>query len=96
MDTNEIILQELRELRSDYNEHARDTGERLASLEQQMYTLVGNGQPGRIANIETAAAKLKDTVSELEKWRWKVAGALVAVAALCTGFGWLMEWVIAR
>lgn len=47
-ETNELILSELRELRADYNDNTRKTGERLSSLESQMYSLCGNGQPGRV------------------------------------------------
>ena len=32
-DTLSLILAEIRELRSDYNDHARETGERLAAVE---------------------------------------------------------------
>jgi hypothetical protein len=88
-DTNEIILTELRELRSDYNTHARETGERLSRLENQMYSVLGNGQPGRIALLERA-------VEGLKQWRWKMAGVAIAGSAVCVAFGWLMEWVLAR
>lgn len=88
-DTNELILIELRELRADHNNHARETGERLSRLESQMYALVGNGQPGRIALLEKA-------VDGLKQWRWKMAGVAIAASALCVAFGWLMEYVIAR
>jgi len=44
--TQELILDELRALRSDFNTYARDTGERVSSLETDMHDLKGNGQPG--------------------------------------------------
>jgi hypothetical protein len=39
MQTEDIILEELRALCSDYNDHARQTGERLPTLEAQMHDL---------------------------------------------------------
>lgn len=80
--TVDLILNEVRELRGDYNKHARDTGERLASLESQMYSLCGNGQPGRIALLETA-------VEALKRWRWYLAGMGTASVGLGTIAGGL-------
>lgn len=45
---SELILAEVRELRAEYNAHAWETESRLPTLESQMKSLVGNGQPGRI------------------------------------------------
>jgi hypothetical protein len=36
----------------------RDTGERVASLETDVHGSVGNGNPGRVAMVELAVAKL--------------------------------------
>lgn len=77
-DTSDLILAELRALRSDYNTHARETGERLASLETSMYSLVGNGQPGRITLLEQA-------VDDLRRWRWRIVGIATGVATLMSG-----------
>lgn len=79
--TTDIILEELRALRNDYNDHARDTGERLAKLEAQMYSLCGNGQPGRIALIERA-------VQSLQRWRWYIVGAGAATSAIVMCAAW--------
>jgi hypothetical protein len=73
-DTADLILSELRELRSVVNE-AR---ERLASLETSMYSLVGNGQPGLIA-------KLQEDVRDLQKWRWRMVGIVTGVATVMSG-----------
>ena len=81
MDTQELILAELRELRADYNEHARDTGERLAALEAQMHDLCGNGQPGRIALLERA-------VQSLQRWRWYIVGAGASASTLTICLAW--------
>lgn len=48
METIDIVLEELRRLRSEFTSYVRETGERLSALEQQTYSLVGNGQPGRV------------------------------------------------
>lgn len=80
MEISEIILEEL-PLRADYITHARDTGERLAKLEEQMHDLCGNGQPGRIAVLERA-------VRHLQQWRWRVLGAAAAVTVGLTSAAW--------
>lgn len=47
-----------------------DYDRRLAVLEEQMETLLGNGQPGRISNIE---AKL----ASHDKWFWISMGCIM-------------------
>ena len=84
MDTADIILAELRELRSDYNEHAKATGERLSKLETQMHDLLGNGNPGRLRRLEIV-------VEHLQAWRWYLLGAGAAVSALITGAAWVFS-----
>lgn len=73
-ETLQLILSEVREL----NTHARETGERLARLETSTYSLVGNGQPGRITLLE-------DKVDDLRRWRWRMVGIATGVAALMSG-----------
>ena len=87
METSDIILEELRALRTDYNLHARDTGERLAKLEEQMHELAGNGQPGRIGRLEAI-------VERLQAWRWYLIGASAAVSAIVAGAAWLIAEVV--
>jgi hypothetical protein len=84
MDNSELILNELRDLRSAFNDNAQSTGERLASLETSMYALIGNGQPGRIAVLETAVDKLRE-------WRWKVIGASAGVSGAVSGLVMLIR-----
>jgi hypothetical protein len=81
--TQDLILAELRELRGEYNTHSRETGERLATVETQMYSLCGNGQPGRISNLETAVQKLKE-------WRWWVLGAMAGGTTVTTAVAWII------
>lgn len=82
--TQDLILTELRELRADVNRNSRDTGERLARLETNMTTLVGNGQPGRITLLEQA-------VTKLQQWRWKLAGVAAAVSCVVSFIAWLIK-----
>lgn len=70
-----LILSEVRDLRSDYNAHARDTGERLSRLETQMCSLCGDVQPGRVSNIET-------DLSDLVGLKNRVIGYSAAVATV--------------
>ena len=83
-DTLSLILAEVRELRADYNANARETGERLASLETSMYSLVWNGQPGRITLLER-------TVQFLQQWRWWVIGAAAGVSGVVSAIAWLVK-----
>ena len=70
----EIILAELRALRADHNEFVRETGERLARLEANLKTVIGNGVKGRLTMVEEA-------VEKIQAWRWKVIGGSAVIAA---------------
>jgi hypothetical protein len=83
--TQDLILDELRALRGDFNSFARDTGERVSALETDMYGLVGNGQPGRVAVLERSVAKLV-------QFRWWTVG----VAAGGSGVISIVAWVISE
>lgn len=83
--TSELILQELQLLRSDFNEFARDTGERVATLESHVKQgIVGNGQPSRLQALET-------TVTRLLEWRWWVVGAAAGGGAVISCVAWMAE-----
>jgi hypothetical protein len=77
LETSEIILQEIRSLRCEFNDHVKDTSERLASLETSMRSLVGNGQPGRITKIE-------EDLDSLKGFRYWTLGAGAVLSALIT------------
>ena len=83
-DTLQLILDQLREL----NDNSRSTGERLASLETSMKSLLGNGQPGLIS-------KLQDELKDLQRWRWRMAGlatgAGVISSGVISGLAWLLK-----
>lgn len=82
MDTQELILEELRQLRNDFNMYARETGERIAALERDSHDLVGNGQPGRVAHLERAVAKLL-------QWRWWMIGAAAGSSGVISMLAWM-------
>jgi len=82
-DISELVLVELRELRTDHNTHAREVGERLAALELGMRDLRGNGQPGRITLLEAA-------IDDLRRWRWWLLGAGAGVSCVVSIVGWIV------
>lgn len=84
-DTVDLILAEIKGLRDD----TKENGERLARLETQMYSLVGNGQPGRIALLERV-------VEWLSRWRWWVVGAAAGSGGVISGVAWLVEFQAKR
>lgn len=69
------ILIELRELRTDFNRNARECEGRLATLENQLDGILGDKQPGRLTIVE-------EKVSELEHWRWRIAGIATAISTI--------------
>lgn len=73
----QLILDELQSLRSDFNEHARSTGERLAALEVSVRGLAGNGRPGRVDILE-------GQVQRLNQWKWHVIGIATGVSGVAT------------
>jgi hypothetical protein len=81
--TQDLILDELRALRSDFNTYARDTGERVSSLETDMHDLKGNGQPGRVALLEAA-------VDALKQWRWWLIGAAAGGGGVISVLAWVV------
>src|SRR5579859_7701293 len=69
--------------------HGRQqTGERLASLETSMYSLIGNGQPGRMGSLE-------QDVRKLQQWRkyllGYVAGGSVVIGGIISFVAWLLK-----
>ena len=78
----DLILEELRELRND----TKENGERLARLETQMYSLVGNGQPGRIGLLDRSVEKLQQS-------RWCVVGVSAGSGGVIGALAWVVEVV---
>jgi hypothetical protein len=76
-DTIEILndlRDQIRDLRTTNQEILQST----AALKNSMKLLLGNGQPGLIS-------KLQDEVKELQRWRWRMVGIAVGVAAVFSG-----------
>jgi hypothetical protein len=80
---NDQILTEIRELRKDFNKYALDMESRTTTLETEMHSLMGNGNPGRITLLERA-------VDKLNGFKWWLFGA----AAGCSGLMGLIGWLI--
>jgi hypothetical protein len=83
VDTQDVILAELQGLRRDFNDYARVTGERVSSLETDLKSLMGNGQPGRIAVLEA-------NMSKLVEWRWRVVGCAVGGSGVVSALAWIV------
>jgi hypothetical protein len=82
--TQDIILDELRALRGDFNAFARDTGERVSVLETDVHSLVGNGRPGRVDRLESAVQRLK-------QWRWWMVGAAAGSGGVISVLAWVVS-----
>lgn len=70
-----VILEEVRALRTRFDVHSQDTGERLATLETHMESLVGNTQPGRLTLLEAK-------VAAIQQWRHYTTGIYVGISGL--------------
>jgi len=82
--TQDIILGELRALRGEFNTFARDTGERVSVLENDVHSLVGNGRPGRVDRLESAVQRLK-------QWRWWMVGAAAGGSCVIFAVAWVVS-----
>jgi hypothetical protein len=70
-----VILEEVRALRTSLDAHRAETGERLATLETHMESLVGNHQPGRLTLLE-------NKVSAIQQWRHYTTGIYIGVSGI--------------
>jgi hypothetical protein len=77
------ILTELREMRAEFTEARLEQAERMACLETQMKSLVGNGQPGRIDRMEKV-------IGGLLRFRYTVVGY---AAAAGTAVSLIIAWI---
>jgi len=84
-DTQSLILSELRSLREDFNSYARESGERISSLEVHVKTgITGNGQPSRLQVLEAA-------VEKLQQWRWYLLGAAAGISGIVSCLAWIVK-----
>jgi hypothetical protein len=80
---NELLLAEMQLLRTDFNTFARNTGERISSLETDMHDLKGNGQPGRVGLLERAVSKLSQRM-------WWAIGATAGASTVISVLAWVV------
>ncbi len=86
--TTQIILDELRSFRTFASEQFNEHGQRLTALEVGMKSLTGNGQPGRIQNLEAS-------VGRLDRFRVRILAYLgIAAAVLTAGMTAAFKWLI--
>jgi hypothetical protein len=83
-DSTQIILDELRALRGDFQSFARVTGERISSLETDMHDLKGNGQPGRVGLLERSVTKLSQRM-------WWAIGAAAGGGGVISMLAWVVS-----
>jgi hypothetical protein len=82
--TDQLLLAEIRALREDFHQFARELTERVSVAETQLHTLVGNGQPGRVRLLEMA-------VESLKQWRWKTVGMAAGASSVICVIAWLVQ-----
>lgn len=87
LQVNTLILSELRDLRSAFNEHAQDTVQRLSKVETHMDIVVGDTQPGRLTLAEKS-------IKELQQWRYRIAGISVGVSTVVSAIAALVFHLI--
>lgn len=76
LDEIRAVRTELSDMRKDVQSWQQDTGERIATIESQIKpTIIGNGQPSRLAMVE-------EQVDELRRDRWRLTGAASAAGAI--------------
>lgn len=78
--------QEFRAFREQVTDWQRDMVGRTSTLETQVKSVVGNGQPGRLGVAE-------DKLDSLRRDRWIISGVLLSASTL---IGWamhLLPWV---
>jgi hypothetical protein len=81
---NELLLAEMQMLRADFNNFARNTGERISSLETDMHDLKGNGQPGRVGLLERSVAKLSQRM-------WWAIGVAAGGSGVISALAWVVS-----
>lgn len=78
IDEIRAVRDELRSFRETVTAWRQEMGERIATIETQIRpAILGNGQPSRLAVVESH-------VDELRRERWRLAGVATGVAGLFT------------
>lgn len=86
MDSAEMILAEVRELRTSVNRWQLASEKRLTKLETHMKTLLGNGQPGEISQMKRAIARL-------QSWRWRQIGVAAGAGGVISTLAWVLMFL---
>lgn len=76
-DATDLILSEIRSLRERFDEHTIHTEKRIATLESLVTSVVGNGRPGRLDNVEA-------DVRRLDRWKYWLVGAGTGIGGFVT------------
>lgn len=82
-DVQQIILQSLEAIRAEQSRQ----GEDIAAIKANLHSILGNGQPGRLTNLE-------NDVKALSEWKAHSKGWFAGVGAVLTVAGAFGHWVI--
>lgn len=74
MDDIQPLIDEIKEFRAEVSGWRQEYGERVMALETTLKPIVGNGQPGRLSDVECR-------VGELERGHWRQAGGYAVISA---------------
>jgi len=72
--SEQIVLNLLTEVRDDLKKYVAKTEQHATQLKD----ILGNGQPGRLAEVEALAR-------DLDQWKWKLIGICVGLVLLMEG-----------
>lgn len=84
---NDLILEEIRELRTLTTSSFQSQGERIAKLETALKPLLPNGSPGIIKELQNDVASLKSS-------RTWTAGVAAAISAVVGAIGWVIKLLL--
>ncbi|SDE83508.1 hypothetical protein [Terriglobus roseus] len=56
----------------------------VTKLETEVYSILGNGKPGRLGEAESA-------IDSLKQWRWRMAGITTAISSFVSILAWLFK-----
>jgi hypothetical protein len=81
--TQEIILDELRDLRTDYNSFAPRHRWACVRPGADVHGLIGNGRPGRVNRLESS-------VQIRKQWRWWLVGEAAGGGGVISVLTWVV------
>jgi hypothetical protein len=89
-EVSQIILTEVRELRTIVTEGFKEHGERLATVEQQVKTVLGNGKAGLIEKQDKKIEDLEAEITSLKETRTRFLTAKTILFSLASTAGGLL------